>query len=289
MEVSVHRESRRQFLATLGGVAGLALLRGRPSADEPFLRASLRDPEIIHGPAMFESDGQPLRAHVARPRAGGRHPLMLVNHGNTGLPEDVVATLARLAQLGYVAICFDTDTRSGATPGSMVHTIDFYRSGAFADQMLIDNAAAIAYARSQPFTDSTSGVGMLGFCGGGWSVLRQATRTPDVRAVVALYAAPVFPPERTNSGNPRPNLVDFIGDVRTPMQFHYGMQDHMIDVALAQQLEARLRQRGASPEFHYYADAGHAFCNYTDPAYYRPAAAQLAFKRIEQFLKIPSR
>ena len=73
-----------------------------------------------------------------------------------------------------------------------MHAIDHYRSRVFADQILEDNVAAISFARAQSYTDVAGGVAMLGFCGGGWSVLRQATQTPDVRAVVALYAAPAF-------------------------------------------------------------------------------------------------
>jgi carboxymethylenebutenolidase len=277
--------SRRRFLAAglSTGIAGITLRR-IGTAGEPFLRKSLHDPAIIHGPATFASGGQLIRAHAARPARGGRHRLVLVNHGNTGLPEDVVAALARLAQLGYVAIAYDNDTRSGGAPGSMVHVIDHYRSRVFADQVLKDNAAAISFARAQAYTDVAGGVGMLGFCGGGWSVLRQATQTPDVRAVVALYAAPAFPPERTNHADPRPNLVEFIDDVHAPMQFHYGTVDSLIPVAQARELEARLRGRGARADVFYYEDAGHAFCDYVHRDYYNEGAARLAYERIEAFL-----
>lgn len=278
------RLSRRHFLAAglSTGAAGLALQR-IGTADEPFLRKSLHDPAIIHGPATFESAGQPIRAHVARPARDGRHRLVLVNHGNTGLPEDVVAALARLAQLGYVAIAYDNDTSSGGAPGSMVHSIDYYRSRDFADRILKDNSAAISFMHAQPFTDAV-GIAMLGFCGGGWSVLRQATQTPDVRAVVALYAAPAFPPERTNRANPRPNLVDFIDDVHVPMQFHYGAMDSLIPIAQARDLEARLRRTGAKADVYYYDRAGHAFCDYVHRDYYNEVAARLTYERIEAFL-----
>lgn len=282
--------TRRTFLLAglAASAAGLATGPWRAvlatSPPEPFLRAALRDPGVVHGPAVFPSGDSLMRAHVARPAASGRHPVMLVNHGNTGIPEDVLACLAHLAQRGFAAITFDTDTRSGGPPGQMVHAIDHYRSGAFADQLLADNAAALEYMRALPFTDASKGIRMLGFCGGGWSVLRQATRTRDIRAVVALYAAPVFPPERTNLANPRPNLIDFIDDVRAPMQLHYGDRDTLIPVPLVHELEDRLRRNQADAEVHHYQDAGHAFCAFVDPAYYNESAARLAYQSIDRFL-----
>jgi carboxymethylenebutenolidase len=280
--------SRRAFVrVSLAAGAGWTLFPSPARRSvEPFLRAALRDPDVIHGPASFASGGQLVRAHVARPAASGRHPVVLVNHGNPGLPEDVVAALAHLAQRGYAAITFDTDTRSAGPIGQMVHAIDFYRSAVFADQIIADNDAALAFMRGQAFTAMSSGVAMLGFCGGGWSVLRQATRTPDVRAVAALYAAPAFPPDRTNAVNPRPNLVDFIDAVRAPIQLHYGDRDTLIPVQTARELEAHLHAKKADAEVFYYENAGHAFCDYVHADYYNESAAKPAYERIDRFLRL---
>src|SRR5215212_6372809 len=92
--------TRREFLAG-AAAAGAGLLAG-----ESFLAAALRDPGVVHGPAAFASsaDGATIRAHVGRPARAGRHPVVLVNHGDPGIPEGVRAATAWLATLGFAAI-----------------------------------------------------------------------------------------------------------------------------------------------------------------------------------------
>lgn len=288
------RLTRRDFIArstalTVGGLAtGVSRAEAEPGGPVagplPFLAAALRDTRIAHGPATFMSDGASIRAHVARPKRATPQRIVLVNHGNPGIPEDVRAALAHLAQLGYAAITYDSDTRSGAPSGQIARPPDFYRSDTFARQILRDNAAATAFLREQPFVVREDEVALLGFCGGGYSVLRHATQTSGVRAVVALYAAPAFPPERTNAADPRPNLDSFIAQVRSPVQFHYGTRDPLIPLALVEHFRDTMRAADAERQLFLYDDAGHAFCDYTDEAAYHEAAARLAYDRIDRFL-----
>src|SRR5215217_225500 len=139
--------NRRQCLGTASGAfAVLGLVPGmlrRLRGFRPFMAQALADPAVLHGPATFTAtDGAPIRAHLARPDRAGFFPPVLVNHGNTGIPEDIRAAAAYVARWGYVALVIDSDSREGDGSGTLNRPIASYRTEAFARRWLADNDAA---------------------------------------------------------------------------------------------------------------------------------------------------
>ena len=112
-------------------------------------------------------------------------------------------------------------------------------------------------------------MGIIGFCSGGRRALLYANRFDDVKAVVPYH------PARTNP--------DEVARLKSPVQVHSGTADRHIPVAEIRELEKVLRGQGTSVKVYLYDKADHGFLAYTRP-YYRPDAAQSAWKRTVAFL-----
>ncbi len=131
---------------------------------------------------------------------------------------------------------------------------------------------------------------MVGFCGGGKQALLFATRSKDVKAVVAFYASARYRQFRHKT-DPAPEPIDVAKEIRVPVQGHYGLLDRVALTEDAKEFEAALRAQGTPVEMHYYEHAGHSFYNFTrppgsDPGFdFCPADAELARRRMMEFLK----
>ena len=287
---------RRGFLQAIGGVAvGLSMA---PSLHAEQLQSrkwkALDDPEVIHHATAFNSGNQEIKGYLARPKQSGRRPPVVLLHGNPGATDDVRMAAAQLAQAGFVGLLMDWGSRDPLPQGQdeQRQWRDRITGYAFWKLVLDDVQAAIEHLKAQPFVRPKGGVGLVGFCGGGKQALLFATRPSEVKAVVAFYASARYRQFR-NATDPVPELVDVAGDIRGPVQGHYGMLDQVALPQDAKELEASLRSRRerAALEMYYYEHAGHSFYNFTrppgsDPGFdFHPTEAELARRRMIEFLR----
>jgi carboxymethylenebutenolidase len=262
---------RRAFLAAsvgiaVTGIAGASL--AQPPSPAPPTRV-LDDPGAVHGPVTFTHNGQPgIGGYLARPRADGPHPAVLVIAGNRISEEYIPNTCAALALAGYVGLAPDIFHVLPET----AQTLEAMRAAGanHSDSDVVNDVqAGIEYLRAQPFV-RMGGIGALGFCYGGRIAMLLGARSREVDAVVAYHPGPVTQEE--------------IARLSVPVQIHCGTADHNVPLAQIRALEAMLRAQHTPVELHLYEGADHGFLAYTRPPRYNPAAGALSWQRTIAFL-----
>ena len=147
-------------------------------------------------------------------------------------------------------------------------------------EVIADVEAAIGYLREHPQVDPER-IGILGFCMGGRIAYMMAAVSPVLRAAVVYYGGNIMVP--WGEGVPAP--YERTPDIGCPLQFHFGEEDDNPSPADRIKLDAELTRHGKAHEFHAYANAGHAFMNFTNPERYREAAAEASWPRTLAFLE----
>ncbi len=247
----------------------------------------MNDPTVIQDIVSFKSGPDVIQGYLARPRKDGHFRAVVVLHGNLHLPEDHRYTAAQLAQVGFVALAIKRFSRTPELTITELNRSDRedrrYLSNTFNQQELNDAQAAINFLKSLSYFKD-EGVGMVGFCGGGYQSLLLSTRSKDVKAVVAFYAPPLFLEQYQTANDRKPNLMDVVAEIKIPIQGHYGMSDPIIPVEDVRRFEQALKKQKTPAEFFFYEGATHGFCDYTRPNY-NEGAARLAKGRMLNFLK----
>ena len=280
---------RRTFLTgATAAVVGVTLASERFAQSQPQPPTNaLNDTNVIQGMVSFKSGAEVIQGYLARPRKAGRFRAVVVLHGNLHLPEDHRYTAAQLAQGGFVSLAVRRFSRTPELTMAELNRSDRedrrYLSNTFNQIELQDAQAAINYLKSLSYV-KRKGVGMVGFCGGGYQSLLLSTQSKDISAVVAFYAPPVLLEQYQAPNDRRPDLMDVVRQINVPIQGHYGTADAAIRVEDVRRFEEALRKQNTPVEFFYYEGAGHAFCDYTRRNYNAEAAA-LAKRRMMEFLK----
>jgi carboxymethylenebutenolidase len=280
---------RRSFLTGVtAAVVGVTLASERLAQEpqQPPTNA-LNDPKVIQGMVSFKSGPDIIQGYLARPRKAGRFRAVVVLHGDLHLPEDHRYTAAQLAQAGFVSLAVKRFSRNPALTMAELNRSDRgdrrYLSNTNNQMELHDAQAAINYLKSLSYV-KRKGVGLVGFCGGGCQSVLLSTQSKDINAVVAFYTPPVLLEQYQAPNDPRPDLMDIVGQISVPIQGHYGTADPAVPVADVRRFEEALRKQNTPVEFFYYQGANHAFCDYTRRSY-NAEAATLAKKRMMVFLK----
>jgi carboxymethylenebutenolidase len=172
------------------------------------------DPRITAGPATVKaSDGASLIGYVARPKADGKYPGVLVIHENRGLLEHIKDVTRRYATAGYAAIAVDLVSREGGADKLTDQAAYNAALGKLTPAgMAKDLQDAIAHLKTQSFVN-TAKIGATGFCFGGgmtWSLLNFAPAL--VQAAVPYYG-------------PAPTDVAGIGSTKAAVLAVYAEQD----------------------------------------------------------------
>lgn len=283
---------RRSFLTAVAA-AGVGLSPGADAdAQQPTTREwkALDDPDVAHQATTFKSGDTEIKGYLARPKKGGRHPAVILLHGNPDATDDMRTATAQVAQAGLVGLLVDWGSRDPLPEGKDEQ--DKWRARvtghAFWKLILGDIQAAVDHLKGQAFVRG-GGVGLIGFCGGGKQALLFATGSKDVKAVVAFYAPARYRQFRHKT-DPVPELIEVAKEIRVPVQGHYGLLDRVALADDAKEFEAALRGQRTPAEMHYYEKAGHSFYNFTrqsgsDPGFdYCSAEAELARQRMIAFL-----
>ena len=265
---------RRGFL--IGGTAafaGLGALGAEGAAqkkEQPPTRV-LDDPDIQHGKVTFKHGGkETFDGFLARPKADGTFPAVLVIAGNRITEEYIPNTCAALALAGFVGLApnvFHPIQDSGAKTeedrdkAMMAHA---------KYDALQDIQVAADYLKTQPFVKAR-GMGIIGFCSGGQMAMRFAARCREIDAVVAFHPGLVMT-----------DLGEF-AHLPVPVQLHQGTADRSVDATTAKKLQEILKAQKTPVELFLYEGADHGFLAYTRP-FYRPDDAKLAWRRTTEFL-----
>jgi carboxymethylenebutenolidase len=221
----------------------------------------------------YPGKGVALRAFVASPRDGARHPGIVVVQEWWGLNEHIQDVGRRLAQEGYVAIVPDLYSRFGHT---VVPNSDSKEAGRMMatlkqDDGLADLNATVDQLRKTEGVDAKK-IGVIGFCMGGSYALMLACINPAIKAAVPFYGQV-------------PNPDTPLESLHAPVLYIYGEEDGWITKADVHRLAGALKKYGKKGDIKTYPGAAHAFFNDTRPEVYRSDAAQDAWKRALEFFK----
>src|SRR5207244_3280006 len=111
--------NRRGFL----GGACATLLAGQVEGGAQKVEKALDDPTVEHGKVMFKHGGkETIDGYLARPKAQGRYPAVLVIAGNRITEEYIPHTCAALAVAGFVGLApniFHLLPETARTPAEM--------------------------------------------------------------------------------------------------------------------------------------------------------------------------
>ncbi len=258
--------SRRQFLAgATMTAAGWAIAGGQ---SRPPTRV-LDNPDVLHGPVKFSRPGFAVGGYLARPRAKGRHPAVLVVAGNLITEEYIPNTCAALAVAGFVGLA--PNIFHPVPPNATSEEMNRALANRTDADYLADIHAGAEYLRHRAFVAS-GGVGILGFCSGGRRALLYAAQFEGVKAVVSFHTASMTTPAEVTK-------------VRVPTQLHHGTGDRVSPSSVSQALADQLKSQNTPVELFLYEGADHGFLAYTREPEYNPDAAQLAWSRTITFLR----
>ena len=263
---------RRDFLGRLAKVAGssaaaLALL---PLLQNDYARAAMVAPDdarLAIDTVSYDAAGTRIGGTLARLKAKGKRPAVIVIHENRGLNPHIQDIARRIALEGFLTLAVDMLFPLGGTPADedkardMIGTLN---AGDIARRI----AAAVPFLEQH--VESTGKVGAVGFCWGGGMVNRIAVLAPDLKAGVAYYGAQ--PPAQQ------------VKSIRAPLLLlHYAGLDQRIDAGIPA-YEAALKAAKKRYTIYIYPNVNHAFNNDTGNRYDKPAA-DLAWSRTIAFFK----
>jgi carboxymethylenebutenolidase len=172
--------NRRQFLDRLTDIAGssaaaVALL---PLLQNDYARAATVPPDdarLAIDTVAYDAPGTKVSGYLARLKAKGKRPAVIVIHENRGLNPHIQDIARRIALEGFLAYAVDMLSPLGGTPADedkgrdMIGTLK-------PDEIAHRIAAAVPFLARH--AESTGNVGAVGFCWGGGMVNRIAVLAP---------------------------------------------------------------------------------------------------------------
>jgi carboxymethylenebutenolidase len=263
--------SRRDFLDRLAELAGSAAAGAAllPLLQNDYAQAAIVPPDdarLATERLAYDSPKGKISGYLARPKAKGKRPTVLVVHENRGLNPHLEDVARRLALEGFLAYAVDLLSLVGGTPASEDAARELH------PKMNQDDAvAALVSGVSvlKAHAESTGKVGAVGFCFGGLMINRLAASSGDLDAGVAYYGRQIPAAQVPN--------------IKASLLLHYAENDEGVNTGIA--YEAALKANNKKYTIHTYPGTQHAFNNDTGAARYNKAAADLAWSRTLAFFK----
>jgi carboxymethylenebutenolidase len=264
--------TRREFLDRLAALAGSAATAAAllPLLENNYAQAAIVDPNdarLMIDRVAYDSPKGKINGYLARPKAGGKRPVVLVIHENRGLNPHLEDVARRFALEGFLGYAVDLLSLVGGTPPSEDAARELHTKMS-QDDAVVALVAAVSFLKKHP--ESTGKVGAVGFCFGGLMVNRLAVASAELDAGVAYYGRQV--------------PADQVPKIRAPLLLHYAEHDPGVNAGIAA-YEAALRANNKKYTIHHYPGTQHAFNNDTGAARYNKAAADLAWGRTVAFFK----
>jgi carboxymethylenebutenolidase len=232
----------------------------------------------------FQSDGFAMRAYLARPKAPGTYPAVIVLHEAFGLVEHERDVARRFANAGFIALAPDVYSRVGAPQNaSDMAEVRAKMFGLTDAQLVRDFEAAAAFVRAQP--GASGKLGCVGFCVGGRWTLLFACSSDKLDAAIDCWGGFITratPDALTTPARPVP-VVDLAARLHCPLYLVCGEEDQNPSPADAAELAKRLEQTGKNFKLEVFKNAGHAFFADYRPSYREAPALELWPKMVAFF------
>ncbi len=263
---------RRSFLEGLTKLAGstaaaTALL---PLLQSNWAQAAIVDPKdarLATERVTFDSPKGKISGYLARPKARGKRPAVLVIHENRGLNPHLEDIARRLAAEGFLAYAVDLLSLVGGTPADEQEALKLHPK-MNQDDAVVALVAAVSFLKQHP--ESTGKVGAVGFCFGGLMVNRLAASSKEFDAGVAYYGRQI--------------PADQVKNINAALLLQYAEKDDGVNAGIAD-YEAALKANNKKYTIYTYPGTQHAFNNDLGAARYNKAAADLAWGRTLAFFK----
>jgi carboxymethylenebutenolidase len=225
------------------------------------------DPRLATERVTIDTPKGKVSGYLARPKAKGQRPAIVVIHENRGLHPHIQDVARRLAMEGFLAFAPDLLSLVGGTPANEDEALALHPK-LNQDDAVVALTAAVSFLKKHP--ESTGKVGAVGFCFGGLMVNRLAVASRELDAGVPYYGRQVSDAD--------------VPKITAPLLIHYAENDKAVNAGI-EAFEAALKANKKRYTIYIYAGAQHAFNNDTGKARYDKAAADLAWGRTLAFFK----
>ena len=266
--------SRREFLDkagkyAVGGVTAAALLDMLAPNYALAQQVDPKDPKLKSEYVTYNSPNGhgSVKAYVSKPAsATGKLAGVVVVHENRGLNPYIEDVTRRVAMAGFLAFAPDGLTPLGGYPGTDEKGVEMQRT---LDPAKLQQDFFAAFETTKGRPDSTSKVGVVGFCFGGGICNAMAAKYPDLAAAVPYYGSPV--------------PAEDAARIKAPLLIHHAGNDQRL-IASWPAYEEALKANKKEYTAHIYPSVEHGFHNDTTPRY-DEAAAKLSWSRTVEFFK----
>ncbi len=232
-------------------------------------QAEKKDDMLATSTVHYTSGDIQMAAYLARPKAKGTYPGLIVIQEWWGLNEHIKDIARRFAREGYVVLAPDLYSCLGHKVTADPNEAGRLMSSLKPEQALKDLQATLAYLKNLEGVRHER-LGVVGFCMGGTYALLLPCHTREIKAAVPFYGQV-------------PSPADALKNLACPVLYIYGDADGWITMADVTRLQKGLKRYGKAGEVKIYHGAPHAFFNDTRKDVYRPAEAKDAWTRVLKF------
>jgi carboxymethylenebutenolidase len=210
----------------------------------------------------FAANGKKCQGYLSMP-VSGKGPGVIVIQEWWGLVGHIKSVADRFAAEGYVALAPDLyhgeSTKSPDDAGKLMMALQI-------DQTEKDLRGAVEFLAEKCGGEK---IGVVGFCMGGQLALFAASKNDRIGACVDFYGV-------------HPNVKPDYGALSAPVLGLFAEKDGFVTPEVVRELEAALKEKGVSTDFHVYPGVEHAFFN-DEREVYDEAAASDAWRRVKAF------
>ena len=229
------------------------------------------NPNIEVSDVKFPGPASDILAYLAKPKAAGTFPGILIIHENQGLIDHFKDVARRYALEGFVALAIDLVSRKGGT-GTDIAVNNGALGSTPPDDLVADLKAGLAYLKEQPATRGKP-LGVTGFCFGGGYAFEVAAASTDVKAAVPYYGSAT-----------RPLQAGTLAKTQAAVLAIYGALDTRI-TGQAPDVEKALATSGKPHQIKIYDGANHGFFRENGNAHNPQASAEAWKLTLEWFRK----
>jgi carboxymethylenebutenolidase len=215
----------------------------------------------------LDVSGSPMRTMIARPKAEGTYPGLVLWSDIFQLTESMQRAIVRFASYGFVVAAPEMYHRFL----DRGHALDFERDYALAQESMArltvpdldaDLRATLAHLRTHPAVGGKA-LHATGFCIGGHLAVRAAL-DPGVRSAVAFY--PTGMHANKLGGDEHADTLHRVGEIAGDLLIVFGSQDPHIPLDGRRLVDDAMRGAGIRYHISEY-DGEHAFMRDVGPRY----------------------